>query len=71
MLTNGFGMKVARKPCLSAIDLTMYLKKMCLSGVRNAPSIAGLARATLLDTPIGAVLDMMLVELWPANTARS
>ena len=25
--TNGFGMKVARKPCFSAIDFAMYLKK--------------------------------------------
>ncbi len=30
---NGFGMKVARRPCFSAIDLTMNLKKECLSAV--------------------------------------
>ena len=32
-LANGFGMKVARSPCFSAIDFTMYLKKACLSAV--------------------------------------
>jgi len=30
---NGFGMKEARKPCFSAIDLTIYLKKAWRSAV--------------------------------------
>ena len=29
---NGFGMKVARRPCFSAIDLTMNLKKHAVGG---------------------------------------
>ena len=37
-LENGLGMKVARSPCFSAIDFTMYLKKACLSAVRSALS---------------------------------
>ena len=35
---NGLGMKVARSPCFSAIDLTMYLKKACRSAVFSAES---------------------------------
>ena len=35
---NGFGMKVARRPCFSAIDLTMNLKNACLSAVFSALS---------------------------------
>ena len=31
-------MKVARRPCFSAIDLTMNLKKACLSAVRRQVS---------------------------------
>ena len=30
---NGFGMNVARYPCFSAIDFTMYLKNACRSAV--------------------------------------
>ncbi len=37
-LMNGFGMKVARVPCFSAIALVMYLKKVCLSAVFSASS---------------------------------
>ena len=37
-LANGFGMKVARSPCFSAIDLTMNLKNACLSAVFSAES---------------------------------
>jgi hypothetical protein len=35
---NGFGMKVARRPCRSATDRTMNLKKACLSAVASASS---------------------------------
>ena len=35
---NGFGMKVARSPCFSASDFTMYLKKTCRSAVTSASS---------------------------------
>ena len=35
---KGFGMKVARSPCFSAMDFTMYLKKACLSAVFSASS---------------------------------
>ena len=33
---NGFGMKVARSPCFSAIDFTMNLKKASRSAVTSA-----------------------------------
>jgi hypothetical protein len=36
--STGLGMKVARKPCFSATDLTMNLKKLCLSAVASASS---------------------------------
>ena len=37
-LANGFGMKVARSPCFSAIDFTMYLKKAWRSAVTSMSS---------------------------------
>ena len=35
---GGRGMKVARRPCFSAIDRAMYLKKACRSAVTSASS---------------------------------
>ena len=35
---KGLGMKVARSPCFSAIDFTMYLKKEWRSAVTSASS---------------------------------
>ena len=61
---NGFGMKVARSPCFSAIDFTMYLKKACRSAV--------LQRGVVFPVHLELAVRVLVVVLVRASSrARS
>ena len=54
-LANGFGIKVARKPCFSAMALTIYLKKAMRSAVTSV-----VERPVHLELAIGVLVVVLI-----------